>query len=222
MLYHEELETPAMQQRRGARRQPAWAFDVDSARRALNEQFQTRDLQGFGCEDMPLGIAAAGCLLQYVRDTQRSSLPHIEGIGVERRSDSVVMDAATRRNLEIDRNLAGGEEHTLLWVMDRCRTPMGSRLLRRWLHRPLTDTEILQSRQDAVADLLADMHVDGLRDALKPVGDVERILTRVALRSARPRDLTRLLLTLSVLPDLHAALPAPTPCAPRGARHRPR
>jgi len=207
LLYHEELEQPALQQRRGARRQPGWAFDVESARRALNEQFQTRDLQGFGCDDMPLGIAAAGCLLQYVRDTQRSSLPHIDGIGVERRSDSVVMDAATRHNLEIDRNLAGGEDHTLLWVMDRCRTSMGSRLLRRWLHRPLTDIGLLQSRQDGIANLLAEMHAEVLRDALKPVGDVERILTRVALRSARPRDLTRLLLTLSTLPTIHAALP---------------
>lgn len=208
LLYHEELEHPALQQRRGARRQPGWAFDSENARRVLNEQFQTRDLQGFGCDDMPLAIAAAGCLLQYVRDTQRSTLPHIDSLSVERHDDSVVMDAATRRNLEIDRNLAGGEDHTLLWVMDRCCTNMGSRMLRRWLHRPLTDTAALQSRQDGVADLLAEMHVDALRDALKPVGDVERILTRVALRSARPRDLTRLLMTLSTLPAIHAALPA--------------
>ncbi|MFN2288965.1 MAG: DNA mismatch repair protein MutS [Chromatocurvus sp.] len=208
VLYHEELQHGALKQRPGARRQPGWAFDVESARRALNEQFQTRDLQGFGCEDMPLGIAAAGCLLQYARDTQRSALPHIAAIGVERRSDSVAMDAATRRNLEIDRNLAGGEDHTLLWVMDRCRTPMGSRMLRRWLHCPLTDLRILQSRQDAIAGLLAAMDMQRLRDALRPVGDVERILTRIALRSARPRDLTRLLITLSSLPALHDAMPA--------------
>jgi DNA mismatch repair protein MutS len=208
LLHHEELEHPAVAGRRGARRQPAWAFDLASARHSLAEQFQTRDLSGFGCDDLPLGIAAAGCLLAYARDTQRSSLPHIEGIGVERRSDSVVMDAATRRNLEIDRNLAGGEEHTLLWVMDRCRTPMGSRLLRRWLHRPLTDTGELGLRQDAVERLLETAAFEGVRDALRPVGDVERILTRVALRSARPRDLSRLLSTLEALPALRAALPA--------------
>ena len=202
VLYDENLANALVCERRGARSQPAWEFDLDSARRALNEQFQTRDLAGFGCADLTLAVGAAGCLLQYVKDTQRSNLPHITALAVERRSDSVVLDAATRRNLEIDRNLAGGEEHTLRWVMDRCATVMGSRLLRRWLHRPLTDREELDARQDAVDALLDEHRHEDLRERLKPIGDVERILTRIALRSARPRDLTRLQVALDAIPGL--------------------
>ncbi|WP_035514440.1 DNA mismatch repair protein MutS [Pseudohaliea rubra] len=206
VLYDEKLGNAAVTGRRGARSQPAWEFDPESARRALNEQFQTRDLAGFGCEGLTLAVGAAGCLLQYVKDTQRSNLPHITALAVERRSDSVVLDAATRRNLEIDRNLAGGEEHTLRWVMDRCATVMGSRLLRRWLHRPLTDREELTARQDAVDVLLSGHRYESLRERLKPIGDVERILTRIALRSARPRDLTRLQVALDAVPGLAADL----------------
>lgn len=206
LLYDENLGNALVTARPGARSQPAWEFDLESARRALKEQFQTRDLAGFGCEDLTLALGAAGCLLQYVKDTQRSNLPHITALAVERRSDSVVLDAATRRNLEIDRNLAGGEEHTLRWVMDRCATVMGSRLLRRWLHRPLTDREELAARQDAVDALLDEHRYEDLRQRLKPIGDVERILTRIALRSARPRDLTRLQVALDAVPGLAADL----------------
>jgi len=206
LLYDENLGNALVTARRGARSQPAWEFDLESACRALKEQFQTRDLAGFGCEDLTLALGAAGCLLQYVKDTQRSNLPHITALAVERRSDSVVLDAATRRNLEIDRNLAGGEEHTLRWVMDRCATVMGSRLLRRWLHRPLTDREELAARQDAIDALLDGHRYEDLRERLKPIGDVERILTRIALRSARPRDLTRLQVALDAVPGLAADL----------------
>ncbi len=206
LLYDENLGNALVTARRGARSQPAWEFDLESARRALKEQFQVRDLAGFGCEDLTLALGAAGCLLQYVKDTQRSNLPHITALAVERRSDSVVLDAATRRNLEIDRNLAGGEEHTLRWVMDRCATVMGSRLLRRWLHRPLTDREELAARQDAIDALLDGHRYEDLRERLKPIGDVERILTRIALRSARPRDLTRLQVALDAVPGLAADL----------------
>ncbi|MDX1734509.1 MAG: DNA mismatch repair protein MutS [Halioglobus sp.] len=206
VLYHENIGHTAITARPGARSQPAWEFDLGSARRALNEQFQTHDLQGFGCEDLDLALCAAGCLLQYVKDTQRGSLPHIRGLGQERRSDSVVLDAATRRNLEIDTNLAGGERNTLLAVMDRCVTAMGSRMLRRWLHRPLTDTDALGARHDAIGALCNNYYFETVRGALKPVGDMERILTRVALRSARPRDLTRLRSSLEALPQLRSEL----------------
>ena len=205
-LYHESIYHPAITKRRGARSQPAWEFDTQSARRALNAQFQTRDLQGFGCEHLDLALGAAGCLLQYVKDTQRGSLPHVRSLHQENRSDSVIMDAATRRNLEIDTNMNGGSSNTLLSVMDRCATAMGSRLLRRWLHRPLTDITVLQTRHGALQVLCADYAYEAVRDALRPVGDMERILTRVALRSARPRDLTRLLSSLQALPALHNAL----------------
>ncbi|MEZ5571852.1 MAG: DNA mismatch repair protein MutS [Halioglobus sp.] len=214
-LYHESIYHPAITQRRGARSQPAWEFDPHSARRALNTQFQTHDLQGFGCDQLDLAIGAAGCLLQYVKDTQRGSLPHIRSLRQESRSDSVIMDAATRRNLEIDVNMHGGNSNTLLSVLDRCATAMGSRLLRRWLHRPLTDVDVLRTRHAAIQSLSDNYAYESVRDALQPVGDMERILTRVALRSARPRDLTRLLSSLQALPVLRAEtapLSAPLLC----------
>jgi DNA mismatch repair protein MutS len=205
-LYHENVGHALVTGRRGARAQPAWEFDLQSARRALNAQFQTHDLRGFGCDELALAIGAAGCLLQYVKETQRSSLPHIRGLGHENRADSVILDAATRRNLEIDTNLAGGTTNTLCSVMDRCVTAMGSRLLRRWLHRPLTGIPVLEARQTALGSLCEDYRYEIVRDALKPIGDMERILARVALRSARPRDLTRLAASLAALPRLRGEL----------------
>ncbi len=205
-LYHESIYHPEITSRTGARSQPAWEFDPESARKALNTQFQTHDLQGFGCDDLELAIGAAGCLLQYVKDTQRNNLPHIRSMSHENRADSVILDAATRRNLEIDVNLVGGDTTTLFSVMDRTVTAMGGRLLRRWLHRPLTDIETLEHRQGAIAALCSNYHYEVIRAALKPIGDMERILTRVALRSARPRDLTRLLSSLAALPVLSSEL----------------
>ena len=205
-LYHESLHSPLVSGRRGARAQPAWEFDQEAARRALNTQFQTHDLRGFGCEELTLAMGAAGCLLQYVKDTQRSNLPHIRGISHESRAESVIMDAATRRNLELDTNLAGGANHTLFAVMDRGVTAMGSRMLRRWLHRPLTDVTQLQARHDAIAALCGNYRYEPLREALKPIGDMERILARVALRSARPRDLTRLFSSLMSVPRVRSEL----------------
>jgi DNA mismatch repair protein MutS len=205
-LYHESIFHPAITGRSGARSQPTWEFDTESARRALNAQFQTHDLQGFGCDGLELAIGAAGCLLQYVKDTQRGNLPHIRSISQESRAQSVILDAATRRNLEIDVNMSGGDSNTLFSVMDKGVTAMGSRLLRRWLHRPLNDIPVLEARHGAIAALCGNYHYETVRDALKPIGDMERILTRVALRSARPRDLTRLLSSLTALPRLRSEL----------------
>jgi DNA mismatch repair protein MutS len=205
-LYHESIYHPVITARRGARSQPTWEFDVQNARRALNTQFQTHDLQGFGCDSLELALGAAGCLLQYVKDTQRNNLPHIRALQQENRADSVILDAATRRNLEIDINMSGSSSNTLLSVLDRNVTAMGSRMLRRWLHRPLTDVEVLRTRHAALHTLCHNDNFETLRGALKPVGDMERILTRVALRSARPRDLTRLLSSLQALPQLREAL----------------
>ncbi|MEH6516970.1 MAG: DNA mismatch repair protein MutS [Halioglobus sp.] len=205
-LYQETIGHTAITSRNGARSQPTWEFDLDSASRGLNSQFQTHDLQGFGCELIPLAVGAAGCLLQYVKDTQRSSLPHIRSLSHENRAESVILDAATRRNLEIDTNMTGGDSNTLYSVMDRCVTSMGSRMLRRWLHRPLTDVLVLTQRHAAIKSLCINYHYETTRDALKPIGDMERILTRVALRSARPRDLTRLLSSVAALPQLRSEL----------------
>jgi DNA mismatch repair protein MutS len=184
---------------------PPWHFDVETATRALCAQFKTRDLSGFGCAELPNAIQAAGCLLQYVKDTQRSSVPHIEAIKTEHHSDALLMDAATRRNLELERSLAGRDEHTLAGVMDHCATTMGSRLLRRRLNRPLRDHAALSKRYDALATL-RDAGSDALNDQLDQIGDLERILTRIALQSARPRDLAQLRAALRLLPDLKHAI----------------
>ncbi|MCH1553311.1 MAG: DNA mismatch repair protein MutS [Luminiphilus sp.] len=184
-----------------------WQFDEEAARRALNQQFQTRDLSGFGCEDLSLAISAAGCLLDYVKDTQRSELNHLVAIFHERQGESVVLDAATRRNLEIDTNIHGGETNTLLSVYQSTVTAMGTRHLRRWLNRPINQRTELESRLSATETLLSKYRYEALRDSLKPIADLERILSRVALRSARPRDLSRLRDTLAALSTLNNSIP---------------
>jgi len=207
LLTSEDLTLPALLQRLpGLRRLPPWHFDTQSAARALNQQFGTRDLSGFGCQDMPVAVGAAGALLQYVKDTQRAALPHLRGLRTEQHQDSVVMDAATRRNLEIDASQSGNREHSLLAVLDKSVTAMGGRMLRRWLHRPLRDRKVLAERHQCIESLLQGRLFEALRDQLRGGSDLERILSRVALKSARPRDLSALRDTLARLPDLQALL----------------
>jgi DNA mismatch repair protein MutS len=209
LLIAEDQFYPSLLERSGLRNQPSWQFDLEAAVRALNTQFQTKDLSGFGCDHLSLALGAAGCLLDYVKDTQRCELPHIQAIREERPRDTVVLDAATRRNLEIDTNLQGGEQHTLFEVINTAVTAMGARALRRWLHRPINDAQELEERLDAVEVLLHDYQFESVRRELRPINDLERILARVALRSARPRDLTRLCDSLAALPGLRQALPEP-------------
>ena len=205
LLYAEDFaETSLIEGRRGLRRRPLWEFEIDTARQQLNLQFGTRDLIGFGVENAPRGLCAAGCLLQYVKDTQRTSLPHIRSITMERQQDSIIMDAATRRNLEITQNLAGGVENTLASVLDCTVTPMGSRMLKRWLHMPVRDTKILTERQQTIGALQDT--TSELQPVLRQVGDLERILARLALRTARPRDLARMRHAFQQLPELRAQL----------------
>jgi len=191
---------------RALRRRPLWHFDAASARTRLCQQFRTHDLGGFGAEDLDAGIAAAGALLGYVEDTQRGALPHLRALHVEQPEDSLLLDAATRRNLELETNLRGGSEHTLAAVLDRAQTPMGSRLLRRWMQRPLRDQHALRRRYQAVTTLREAPARAALQQALRGMGDLERILTRIALATARPRDLTSLRGGLARLPELHALL----------------
>ncbi|WP_223652134.1 DNA mismatch repair protein MutS [Halopseudomonas nanhaiensis] len=200
-----ETDTP-IERRRAVRRRAPWEFDQDSAFKSLTQQFGTKDLAGFGCADLTLGLAAAGALLGYARETQRTALPHLRGLVQERFEDSVVIDGASRRNLEIDCNLGGGRENTLLDVLDRTATAMGSRLLARWLNRPLRDMRVLQARQESIAALLDQHRHEDIHPLLKGIGDIERILARVALRSARPRDLARLRDSLGALPGLQQSL----------------
>ncbi|WP_022964078.1 DNA mismatch repair protein MutS [Halopseudomonas pelagia] len=200
-----ESNTP-IERRRAVRRRAPWEFDRDSAFKSLTQQFGTKDLVGFGCQDLKLGLGAAGALMSYAKETQRTALPHIRALTLERFEDSVIIDSASRRNLEIDANLAGGRDNTLLDVLDHTATSMGSRLLARWLNRPLRDAAVLQSRQDSISTLLDQHYHEALQPVLKGIGDIERILARVALRSARPRDLARLRDALATLPSLQTAL----------------
>ncbi|GAA4498756.1 DNA mismatch repair protein MutS [Pseudaeromonas paramecii] len=193
-------------QRRGLRRRPEWEFELGTARKLLCQQFGTRDLIGFGVEQANCGLAAAGCLMQYVKDTQRTQLPHIRSIGQEQTDQMVILDAATRRNLELTVNLAGGQDNTLAAVLDGTATAMGSRLLKRWIHQPIRQPEALRLRQQAIGELLESQGFDSLPPLLKQVGDMERILARLALRSARPRDLLRLRLAFEALPLLQTEL----------------
>ncbi len=192
--------------RPGLRGQAPWNFETESAERLLCQQFNTQDLEGFGIAHMTLAIGAAGCLLQYAKDTQRSALPHIRRLLIEQRSETVILDAATRRNLEIDQNLAGGRENTLISVMDKTATAMGSRLLRRWLNQPLRDIDTLLHRQTAIQWFRTHYRYEAAAEHLKGIGDIERILSRVGLGSARPRDLERLRDALASLPSLQNAL----------------
>ncbi len=185
---------------------PTWHFDQDSATRLLCEQFGTKDLSGFDASDVPMGVAAAGALLQYVSDMQKTSLPHLNSLTVERSGDALIMDGPTRRNLELEQSLTGHHQHTLAGVMDRCQSPMGSRLLRRWIQRPLRKVDVLRARYQAVSTLIEQDLVETLSEQLDGIGDVERILSRVALRSARPRDLSQLGGTLARLPALRQTL----------------
>ncbi|MBW8849547.1 MAG: DNA mismatch repair protein MutS [Xanthomonadales bacterium] len=192
--------------RGGVRRRAPWLFDPDSGHRLLLRFFDLHDLTGFGIEDKPLAIAAAGALLGYVEETQKQRLPHLTSIRVETSDGAIAMNAATRRHLELDTRIDGDTRHTLLGVLDTTITPMGGRLLRRWLHRPLRDRRVVGERHDAVERLLDTRADSDVREAFRGLGDVERILSRVALRSARPRDLSTLRDALALLPQVRAAL----------------
>jgi DNA mismatch repair protein MutS len=195
---------------------PDWHFELETSRRALCQQFATLDLAGFGCDDFTVGLEAAGALLGYAKLTQGQAISHIRALQVYSADRYVRMDAATRRNLEITQTLRGEPAPTLLSLLDTCATNMGSRLLHHWLHHPLRDRAVLNARLDAV-DKLGDTSPDKGRlggvyrtvhEQLKPCVDVERITARIALRSARPRDLSGLRDTLKTLPQLHATLSA--------------
>jgi DNA mismatch repair protein MutS len=205
LLYPEDFQCmPLIEHRHGLRRRPQWDFDLETAKQQLNLQFGTNDLVGFGVEDCHYALCAAGCLLQYVKDTQRTALPHIRSIIKQSAYDFVVLDAATRRNLEITENLAGGTENTVAEILDKTQTPMGSRMLKRWLHAPIRNLTILQNRQLAISEL--QNYIDDANPLLKQIGDLERILARLALRTARPRDFARLRDAYNLLPQLQNLL----------------
>lgn len=206
-LLDESAEYPqAVQTLAGVRKRLPWHFDLDTARRELSRFFGTRDLAGFAVENVSLAVAAAGCLLGYVEETQKTALPHISTLALEASTETVMLDAATRRNLELDSSTGEQDRHSLFAVLDRSVTPMGARLLRRWMHRPIRARDTLRHRYHAIGRLLDSRSHEALRETLRQVGDLERIVSRIALRSARPRDLSTLRDGLLAAPELCAPL----------------
>ncbi|MGZ8250845.1 MAG: DNA mismatch repair protein MutS [Methylophilaceae bacterium] len=207
LLYADDFTHSAIEAAKCPKRRLApWQFDLDSARQTLTRQFNTYDLAGFGATDLTAAIAAAGALLDYVKHTQRTTLPHINSLRVEQASSFIQLDAATRRNLEIDQTLRGEASPTLYSLLNTTQTAMGARLLRHWLHHPLQYKGDVIARHEAVTTLIyGDQYVD-LRQMMKAIGDVERITARIALKTARPRDLSGLRDSLKQLPLIQAQL----------------
>jgi len=209
LLLEEDSSLPAgMPGSRSITHRPSWHFDLDTARQLLRKQFGTQDLSGFGADDLDLAVMAAGALLQYVQDTQQAALPHVNGLRVEYRHDTLIIDAATRRNLEIDQSQSGQKQHSLTGLLDHTATSMGSRMLRRWINRPLRKVEAIRDRHDAIDELLGSSQLTALQKLLGGIGDMERILARIALRTARPRDLATLRDSLALLPDIQSLIGA--------------
>ncbi len=202
-----------------ATRIPPWHFEAEQAQAHLLTHFNVQSLSGFDVDDMPTAICAAGALLRYAGRTQTHALSHIQALVADRASQYVLMDPATRRNLELTRTLAGEESPTLFSILDTCCTPMGSRLLRRWLHHPLRDNVTVQARQTAIASLMgasdqrsellhATSILQSLRTDLNKLPDLERIATRIALLSVRPRELASLRDALAALPTVQKSVVA--------------
>ena len=189
------------------RKLSAWQFDGVAACRNLTRSFGTHDLAGFGVSEDLLAIGSAGALLEYVRSTQGGMLPVLDGLRVEHPSQYIELDAATRRNLELTETIRGEAAPTLFSLLDHCATGMGSRLLAHWLHHPLRQHAHIRERQSAVATLLETGRYQDVARVLDSVADIERIAARIALRSARPRDLSSLRDSLAALPELVGVLP---------------
>jgi len=207
LLYAENFEMiDILEHLTTIRRRPEWEFNLATSKKILNQQFGTKNLSGFGVEQSEVALCAAGALLQYIKDTQRMVLPHLQSIKLEQNIDSVILDAATRKNLELTQNLSGGFDNTLAQVLDFTATAMGSRLLKRWIHRPIRDFNVLNYRQTMIQTIIDFDLSDTLAEPLKKIGDIERIIARLALRTARPRDLTRLRSAFYLLPELQKLL----------------
>jgi DNA mismatch repair protein MutS len=202
-------------------RVPVWHFDVASGTQRLCDQLDVASLDGFGAHSLSSACGAAGALLLYAAATQGQQLRHVRSLKVEYESEYIGLDPATRRNLELTETLRGTESPTLCSLLDTCCTTMGSRLLRHWLHHPPREAALAQARQQAIGALLeapAGASVDTLRSALRQISDIERITGRLALLSARPRDLSSLRDTFIALPELRTLLAAVTGAADSLAR----
>lgn len=186
-------------------KRPNVDFNLNNAQKTLCDQFAVSSLSGFGIDHLPLAKAAAAALIHYAKETQKTALPHIRSIQLEQSSDFIALDPVTRRNLELVEPLF---EHgtSLFQLINDCQTAMGSRLLSRTLMQPLRDTALLDARLDAIQALIQGYHESPVRLVLKEISDIERVLSRVALGSARPRDLVQLRQACAQIPYLRHAL----------------
>ncbi|WWP00204.1 MAG: DNA mismatch repair protein MutS [Candidatus Dasytiphilus stammeri] len=204
LLYPEDFDAyEIIKNCRAIRRRPLWEFELDTARQELNLQFGTRELNGFGVNHAESALRCAGCLLQYVKNTQQTALPHIRSIKCDNQQDYIIMDVATLRNLEITQNLSGGHNNTLLSIIDHTATAMGSRMLKRWLHKPTRVIQTIHNRQDSIEILLLHNNLcTTMKPLLRNIGDFERIIARLALRTAKPRDFARIRNIFQQLPQI--------------------
>nr|WP_218827608.1 DNA mismatch repair protein MutS [Rubricoccus marinus] len=188
--------------------QEDWVFGVDFATETLLRHFKTHSLKGFGVDDLDLGTVAAGAVLYYLGETQKGRLPHVNRIRRYRAEDHLALDSATKRNLELTASMADGRrDGSLVGVLDATHTPMGGRLLRQWLVRPLCDVDRIRQRLDAVEALFVEPSLRRkVREALRHVGDLERLAGKVCTGRATPRDLVALRLTLAQIPEIKALL----------------
>ena len=181
---------------------PAWEYEYASNYQLLLRHFKVTNLSGFGCETAKLGISAAGSLLNYAKKMLHSELPHINKLRFDRHNEYISIDPQTRKNLELTENIHGNKQHTLINIIAKTATNMGARQLNRWLHRPLRSQKIADQRSTAIAEIIKTQDYVNLAKILNKVGDLERILARVATNSARPRDLVKLCQALATIPEI--------------------
>ncbi len=185
---------------------PTWHFEYESSITSLCKQFGTRDLSGYGCDDYPLAISAAGAVLQYIKDTQKTQLPHIDGLQVCHKDEFLAIDSVTRKNLEIEVSTQGDSKHSLVNVLDKTACAMGSRCLRSWLNQPTRIKNTLALRHAAISEFLQQNNYNDLHKLLTDIKDIERIRSRIALKTVQPRDLDALRSTLQCIPAIQTQL----------------
>ncbi len=185
---------------------PSWYFEPKRANEALCTLFKTQSLDAFESHDFPNATLAAGALIQYINELRLKDLGHIEHLKFLRKESQLIVDSVSRTNLELERCINGGTDHTVVAQIDRCITAMGARQLRRWLTDPTRDHQTLLNRHSVVNAILSDDSYQRFANALRPVGDMQRVVSRIATGHAKPRDLVRLREALTALPQLKMEL----------------
>ncbi|MEE3003489.1 MAG: DNA mismatch repair protein MutS [Pseudomonadota bacterium] len=206
LISEEQLDLDLSELKCVVSKRPAWEFKYKTSYEILLQQLKSQSLSGFGVEGAHVAICAAGALLQYVKLTQKQALPHIDRVKLLEASEEIQLDKTTIANLELYENISGGNKFTLQAVMDKTATPMGSRMLTRLIKRPIRNQATLNSRYDAIDALISSKKYSIMQKIMQPIGDIERIIARIALQTARPRDLEKLQHALFEVPKLKQLL----------------